>query len=119
VSLSMSAREDALKAKINEIICDLSGLEDDDLAGNITFMELGFDSLFMTQLSGAFQKISYLVLALMAYGTAEILGGNGFIAAFCMGITAANTSKKESTESLYEYAEVEVQGLMLAGRYDS
>lgn len=64
-------------------------------------------------MSGAFQKISYLALALLAYGLAEILGGNGFIAAFCMGVTAANTSRKEDTESLYEYAEVEVQGLML------
>lgn len=56
MSLAISGREDALKAIINEIICDLSGLEDDDLVGNITFLELGFDSLFMTQLAGAFQK---------------------------------------------------------------
>jgi NhaP-type Na+/H+ or K+/H+ antiporter len=64
-------------------------------------------------ISKEFQKISALVLALLAYGVAELVGGNGFIAAFVMGMTAANTTKKEDTEMLYEYAEVEVQGLMM------
>jgi NhaP-type Na+/H+ or K+/H+ antiporter len=64
-------------------------------------------------ISKEFQKISTLVLALLAYGVAELVGGNGFIAAFVMGMTAANTTKKEDTEMLYEYAEVEVQGLMM------
>ena len=46
-------------------------------------------------MSKAFQKISVLTLALLAYGIAELVGGNGFIAAFVMGMTAANTTKKE------------------------
>ena len=64
-------------------------------------------------MSKEFQKISTLVLALLAYGAAELTGGNGFIAAFVMGVTMANTTRREDTEMLYEYAEVEVQGLMM------
>jgi NhaP-type Na+/H+ or K+/H+ antiporter len=64
-------------------------------------------------MSKEFQKISYLTLALLAYGAAEAVGGNGFIAAFVMGVTAASTTGGMDTESLYEYAEVEVQGLMM------
>jgi NhaP-type Na+/H+ or K+/H+ antiporter len=64
-------------------------------------------------MSKDFQKISTLVLALLAYGAAELVGGNGFIAAFVMGVTMANTTRREDTEMLYEYAEVEVQGLMM------
>lgn len=64
-------------------------------------------------MSKEFQKISYLTLALLAYGAAEATGGNGFIAAFVMGVTAANTTRRKESESLYEYAEVEVQGLLM------
>ena len=64
-------------------------------------------------MSKEFQKISTLTVALLAYGAAELVGGNGFIAAFVMGMTAANTTKREDTETLHEYAEVEVQGLMM------
>ncbi len=60
-----------------------------------------------------FQKLSILALALLAYGIANLIGGNGFIAAFCFGLTAANTVKKEKQEAIYEFAEAEVQGLML------
>jgi NhaP-type Na+/H+ or K+/H+ antiporter len=64
-------------------------------------------------MSKGFQKISLLALALLTYEIAGLVGGNGFIAAFVMGMTAASTTRKEDTESLYEYAEVEVQGLMM------
>jgi NhaP-type Na+/H+ or K+/H+ antiporter len=74
------------------------------------FVEWGQRSGWMSK---PFQKISLLTLALLAYGVAELVGGNGFITAFVMGMTAANTTKKEDTEVLYEYAEVEVQGLMM------
>ncbi len=60
-----------------------------------------------------FQKISPLVLALLAYGIAELVGGNGLIAAFVTGMTAANTAKEKSPEMLYEFAEVGVQSLMM------
>jgi NhaP-type Na+/H+ or K+/H+ antiporter len=74
------------------------------------FIEWGQKSGWMSK---EFQKISTLVLALLAYGAAELVGGNGFIAAFVMGVTMANTTRRENTEMLYEYAEVEVQGLMM------
>jgi NhaP-type Na+/H+ or K+/H+ antiporter len=74
------------------------------------FIEWGQHSGWMSK---EFQKISILALALLAFGVAELVSGNGFIAAFVMGVTAANTTRKEDTEMLYEYAEVEVQGLML------
>jgi NhaP-type Na+/H+ or K+/H+ antiporter len=74
------------------------------------FIEWGQKSGWMSK---EFQKISTLVLALLAYGAAELTGGNGFIAAFVMGVTMANTTRREDTEMLYEYAEVEVQGLMM------
>jgi len=74
------------------------------------FVEWGERSGWM---SDAFQKISALALALLAYGAAEMVGGNGFIAAFVVGMTAANTSRTEETEKLYEFAEVETQGLTM------
>ena len=74
------------------------------------FIEWGQKSNWMSK---EFQKISTLVLALLAYGTAEMVGGNGLIAAFVMGVTMANTTRREDTETLYEYAEVEIQGLMM------
>ncbi len=64
-------------------------------------------------MSTDFQKIGILALALLAYGLAELIGGNGFIAAFCMGLTAANTKREAAQKAIYEFSEVEVQGLML------
>ena len=64
-------------------------------------------------MSSEFQKIGALVLALLAYGLAELVGGNGFIAAFCMGATAGNIGQKASNKILHEYVEIEVQLLML------
>jgi NhaP-type Na+/H+ or K+/H+ antiporter len=64
-------------------------------------------------MSDAFQKISAIALVLLAYGVAELVGGNGFVAAFCFGMTVGNWRKSEVSEELYEYVEVEVQLLML------
>lgn len=74
------------------------------------FIEWGQKSGWMSK---EFQKISTLALALLAYAAAELVGGNGFIAAFVMGVTMANTTRREDTELLYEHADVEVQGLMM------
>ena len=41
------------------------------------------------------------------------MGGNGFIAAFSMGIVMGNTSRSEMSEELHEHIEVEVALLML------
>ncbi len=60
----------------------------------------------------AFQHLSSLGLALMSFAGAELIGGNGFIAAFVAGLTLGNTAQC-SFESLYEFAESEGQLLAL------
>ncbi len=50
------ARVETIRAKIRTILKNLSG---QDMAGadpGVTFLELGFDSLFLTQVAGAFRK---------------------------------------------------------------
>ena len=64
-------------------------------------------------MSPNYQRISSLALILVAYATAELIGGNGFIAAFCFGLASRIFAGKEETEDLYEYAETEVTVLML------
>jgi NhaP-type Na+/H+ or K+/H+ antiporter len=64
-------------------------------------------------MSRNYQKISSLALIWLVYGLAELIGGNGFIAAFCFGLTSSNVAGKEESEDLYEFAEREVTILML------
>ena len=64
-------------------------------------------------MSRIYQKLSALALILLAYGLAELIGGNGFIAAFCFGLASSNFAGKEEIEDLYEYAETEVTIFML------
>lgn len=60
----------------------------------------------------SFQDLSALGLSLMAFGLAELVGGNGFIAAFTAGITVGNCCRSICT-CLYEFAEAEGQLLTL------
>lgn len=60
----------------------------------------------------AFQRIAGLALALLAFGAAEVVGGNGFIAAFVAGLTLGNTARGVC-ECLYEFGEAEGQLLTL------
>jgi NhaP-type Na+/H+ or K+/H+ antiporter len=53
-------------------------------------------------------QLSALAISLLAYAGAELLGGNGFIAAFCAGLTVGNTAR-EICDCLYEFAEAEGQ----------
>jgi len=76
----------------------------------VKFLQWGQRSGWMSR---NYQKISSLALILLAYGSAEVIGGNGFIAAFCFGLASSNFISKEETEDLYEYAETEVTVLML------
>ncbi|MCB9730336.1 MAG: aminotransferase class III-fold pyridoxal phosphate-dependent enzyme [Deltaproteobacteria bacterium] len=46
----------ATLARVRAIAADLSGFDEDELSPTATFMELGFDSLFLTQLSQAYQR---------------------------------------------------------------
>ncbi len=59
-----------------------------------------------------FQELAAVGLALLAYAVAELVGGNGFIAAFVGGLTLGNTSRAVCT-CLYEFAEAEGQLLSL------
>ena len=61
----------------------------------------------------SFKQLSALALALLAFATAELIGGNGFIAAFCAGLTLGNTTSQTVCGSLYEFAEAEGQLLTL------
>jgi NhaP-type Na+/H+ or K+/H+ antiporter len=76
----------------------------------LRFVEVGHKRGWM---SSQFEKISALALAFLAYGMAELVGGNGFIAAFCMGLAMGNASRSEMEEELHEHIEVEVALLML------
>jgi len=60
----------------------------------------------------AFEQISAIALALLAFGAAELIGGNGFISAFVAGLTLGNTSLS-ICKCLYEFAETEGQLLTL------
>jgi NhaP-type Na+/H+ or K+/H+ antiporter len=54
----------------------------------------------------AFQRLVALGLALLAFSLAEIIGGNGFIAAFCAGVVLGNLFQSVCRK-LYEFAEAE------------
>lgn len=60
----------------------------------------------------SFQDLAALGLSLLAFAAAELVGGNGFIAAFCAGLTLGNTSRSICA-CLYEFAEAEGQLLTL------
>ncbi len=54
--MTMSSRKDRLATEIARILADLSGMEADKIDPRATFLELGFDSLFLTQANGSFRK---------------------------------------------------------------
>lgn len=58
--------------------------------------------------NGPFERLSSLGLALLAYAGAELVGGNGFIAAFVAGLTFGNVGRKVR-DTLYEFGETEGQ----------
>jgi amino acid adenylation domain-containing protein len=49
-------RKTRIVAEIKAILSELSGVGVDEIGENTTFLQMGFDSLFMTQANGAFQK---------------------------------------------------------------
>jgi sodium/hydrogen antiporter len=62
--------------------------------------------------TGVFQKISVLALALLCFAAAESLGGNGFIAAFVGGLAMGNFAR-DICPRLWEFGEAEGQVLAL------
>jgi NhaP-type Na+/H+ or K+/H+ antiporter len=60
----------------------------------------------------SFQGVAILALALLCFALAEMVGGNGFIAAFVGGVAFGNTIRHPCT-FLFEFMETEGQLLML------
>ncbi|UOM34382.1 sodium:proton antiporter [Acuticoccus sp. I52.16.1] len=60
----------------------------------------------------AFVQISVLSLALLAFGTAEVIGGNGFIAAFVAGVVVG-TRSRTLLDAVEDFGETEGQLLNL------
>jgi NhaP-type Na+/H+ or K+/H+ antiporter len=63
-------------------------------------------------MSPPFQRLAALGLALLAFALAELVGGNGFIAAFCAGMTLGNMFTSVCRR-LHEFVEAEGQLLTL------
>ena len=73
------------------------------------FLEWSYDASWITN---SFLRLSALALALIAFSGAELIGGNGLIAAFTAGLTFGNTAHKVR-HTLYEFSEAEGQLLTL------
>ncbi len=63
-------------------------------------------------MSHNFQQLAGLALAVGAFTAADLVGGNGLIAAFVAGLTIGNTSRRVCG-CLYDFAETEGQLLVL------
>ena len=64
-------------------------------------------------MNDSFEDLSVLGLSILAYTGAELIGGNGFIAAFCAGLTLGRIANKSVLQKLYEFGEAEGQLLTL------
>jgi sodium/hydrogen antiporter len=64
-------------------------------------------------MTGSFQRLALLALALIAYALADQIGGNGFIAAFVGGLAVAPTVERVG-EQLIRFTEAEGQVLNLS-----
>lgn len=69
-------------------------------------------AIYRNWMSQSNLKIATIVLAFAAYGGAELAGGNGFIAAFCSGLTVGHLSRS-ARRAIHEFAETEGQLLTL------
>ena len=63
-------------------------------------------------MDGRFARLAGIALALLSFASAELIGGNGFIAAFVAGATLGN-SQRGKCEFLYTFLEAEGQLLTL------
>ena len=70
-------------------------------------------SLRRKWMNDSFEDLSVLGLSILAYTCAELIGGNGFIAAFCAGLTLGTIATKPVLRKLYEFGEAEAQLLTL------
>ena len=70
-------------------------------------------SLRQDWITNSFEDLAVLGLSILAYTCAEIIGGNGFIAAFVAGLVVGIVGTKSNLERLQEFAEAEGQLLTL------
>jgi NhaP-type Na+/H+ or K+/H+ antiporter len=63
-------------------------------------------------IDGVFEKLGGVAIAFIAYSIADLVGGNGFIAAFVAGLTIGNTAR-DVCGRVQEFAEAEGQLLTL------
>ncbi len=89
------------------------------LLGPLTGVAIGFFGGRLVEratqtgwMNDPFQRLSVLGLAALSFAAAELLGGNGFIAAFVAGLTVGNTSRAVCSR-LHEFGEAEGQLLTL------
>jgi NhaP-type Na+/H+ or K+/H+ antiporter len=61
---------------------------------------------------GVFEKLGAVAIAYVAYAIADLIGGNGFIAAFVAGLVIGNTAR-DVCGRVHEFAEAEGQLLTL------
>ena len=54
---AFATRHEQILAQLNAIVCKLSGLSLERIDAHATFLELGFDSLFLTQANAVFKKV--------------------------------------------------------------
>jgi len=85
------------------------------LLGPLVGIAIGYAGGFLIRLSsragwmsGPFERLAAIALAVLAYSTAELefLGGNGFIAAFVAGLTVGNCFRGVCS-CLFEFGEAE------------
>ena len=70
-------------------------------------------SLKRNWMNDSFEDLLVLGISILAYAAADTIGGNGFIAAFCAGLTLGNIAPKSTRQKLYEFGEAEGQLLTL------
>ena len=70
-------------------------------------------SLQRQWMNESFEDLSVLGLAFLAYTGADMIGGNGFIAAFCAGLVSGNVTSEAVRQTLYDFGEAEGQLLTL------
>ena len=70
-------------------------------------------SLRRKWMNESFEDLSVLGVSILAYAAADSIGGNGFIAAFCAGLTLGNIAPKSTRQKLYDFGEAEGQLLTL------
>ena len=94
-------------AMLQVILGPLAGIAIGFIGGKL--VQLGTRSRWMNH---SFQQLAALAISFLAFFVAEAVGGNGFISAFCAGLTLGNTSRA-ICQCLYDFAETEGQLLAL------